>query len=516
MALRRQSERLIVVLRWLLLAAIALVLDDSGGPLALVLIPGAGFLYNLGALYVTSRPDLFRRYGMPAAYTTRALDLALVAAVPFATEPLGWPTYVLYLFPVLATGFVLAWPAGLVAAFVASGLSATLSAVSPHGVAAERLASEGLARALMLVLGALVAEFLARHFRREHEMQQGLDRLSALYRLGSSLGRNREPRAFLDLISELAIHYAGARQCSVVFTSPGVGRIGITASRAGAAVLKTPWPEGHDGRSAPGDWADHPSRERGGPEVRMSRGASDDEVRIEVPLIGESGSSGTLELALLGIEDSLSEIDKQALSIFATQASTALENASLVAQLERAAESDSLTGLLNKRTLFERLNVMLQRAREQGTVVSVLMLDLDGFKAYNDRFGHLAGDNALVAVADVLRKNTRGDDIRCRFGGDEFLLVLPLCEREHAARIADAIRRDTAALSLTPGGAEPLGLRLSIGIATFPADASTGAELLQAADDALLRDREVRRQRASASVGACLPEAVEGALGGGA
>lgn len=517
MALSRQSERLIVVLRWLLLAAIGLLLDESRGSLGLVLIPGLGFIYNLGALYVTSHSSLFRRYGLFTAYLTRGLDLALVTAVPFATESMGWPTHALYLFPVLATGFVLPWPLGLVAAAAATVVSSSLSLVLSPGESLLRAASDGLATALMLVLGALIAEFLGRQFRRERDMQRSLDRLSALYRLGSSLGGAREPRAFLGLVSELAIHYAGARQCSVMFTSPGVGRIGTTASRAGATVLKTPWPEGGERRSPPGGDAAGPVGGRGsGCEVRLTGGDGEDEVRVEVPLMGDGGSLGTLELALVGLEEALSETDKRAISIFATQATTALENASLVAQLERAAQTDSLTGLLNKRALFEQLNLALQRAREQATVVSVIMLDVDDFKAFNDKFGHLAGDNALSAIAEVLQKNTRADDIRCRFGGDEFLVVLPLCEREHAARIADGIRRDAAALSLSVGGVKVGGFGCSIGIAVFPTDASASAELLLEADFALLRDKQSRRQHTEARFSPFLPETGEGALGGAA
>lgn len=188
----------------------------------------------------------------------------------------------------------------------------------------------------------------------------------------------------------------------------------------------------------------------------------------------------------------------------------------LVAQLDWAAETDSLTGLLNKRALFERLNGAVHRVREQGTAVSMTTLDLDDVGAFNDQFGQLVADNVLSAVAEVLRTNTRADDVRCRFGGDEFVLVLPLCERDHAARIADTVRRDTAALWLNAGGIKATGLGVSIGTATFPADASTGAGLLREADFALLRDKRSRRQHAGTRLSTLSPQAGGGTVGGAA
>jgi diguanylate cyclase (GGDEF)-like protein/PAS domain S-box-containing protein len=170
-------------------------------------------------------------------------------------------------------------------------------------------------------------------------------------------------------------------------------------------------------------------------------------------------------------------------------------------QLRHQATSDSLTGLANHRRLFEVLHAEICRSKRTGREFSLLLLDLDGLKAINDRFGHLAGDQALCRLAKIMADCCRSIDTAARHGGDEFALVLPetgwVAATLVARRICDLLGED----------AEEPALSVSVGVASFPKDAGTIGTLLYAADRALYtmkgkRPTAVRAAHASDSVAA--------------
>jgi diguanylate cyclase (GGDEF)-like protein len=146
----------------------------------------------------------------------------------------------------------------------------------------------------------------------------------------------------------------------------------------------------------------------------------------------------------------------------------------------------------------------LDRARREGISTSLLMLDLDRFKLINDRFGHLAGDKFLLAVADTLRGEVRASDLVGRFGGEEFVVLLPHTTSDHAEAIAERIRSRVA------GAAVPLGVpnpaqagrgTVSIGVATSPVHGDTLNDVLEAADNALYQAKASGRNRTYLSAG---------------
>jgi diguanylate cyclase (GGDEF)-like protein len=160
-------------------------------------------------------------------------------------------------------------------------------------------------------------------------------------------------------------------------------------------------------------------------------------------------------------------------------------------QLRRAANSDPLTGLANRRVLWDRADYEIVRHRRTDSALVVLMLDLDGFKALNDRHGHAAGDRMLCMVARSLTRVLREQDTVARLGGDEFCVIAPDTDRpiELAKRVSAAVRGAT-------DGYE--SLRGSIGFAVFPDDGDSAEQLLELADARLLeakRRRPASRQR---------------------
>lgn len=175
------------------------------------------------------------------------------------------------------------------------------------------------------------------------------------------------------------------------------------------------------------------------------------------------------------------------LRTFANQALAAVSDAAHVDQLKELARLDSLTGALNRRALFERLDLELPRARRNGTAVTFVLYDLDQFKALNDAHGHPAGDAALRSFTRILERNVRGTDAVGRVGGDEFALVLVGADAGDTAAILDRI-----AVTL---GADPPAMgevRASYGTARAPDDGWTREELVDAADRRLY-DHKRRR-----------------------
>lgn len=161
---------------------------------------------------------------------------------------------------------------------------------------------------------------------------------------------------------------------------------------------------------------------------------------------------------------------------------------------ETGSVQDWLTGLYNYRFLEHALPRELHQARRIGYPLAAVFLDVDDFKAYNDRFGHAAGNDVLLAVADTVRGSIRESDLACRYGGEELVVVLPDTDRFGAFTVARRIIERLAALAIsTPASAGVV--TLSAGVAAFPADADQATELLRAADAALYRAKASGKNR---------------------
>jgi diguanylate cyclase (GGDEF)-like protein len=177
---------------------------------------------------------------------------------------------------------------------------------------------------------------------------------------------------------------------------------------------------------------------------------------------------------------------------------TVLDNARLFDQVRQLAVSDSLTGLANYRWLVQVLQAEIQRSQRSGRPFAILLLDLDHLKLINDRYGHLVGSRALCRLGRVLRVNCRAMDTAARYGGDEFVLVLPEAGADAAERVGQRIRE-----RLASDGEEPM-LSVSVGAASFPKDGANIEELLNAADRALYgMKRGHRPVRSLTHVAAC-------------
>jgi diguanylate cyclase (GGDEF)-like protein/putative nucleotidyltransferase with HDIG domain len=211
-------------------------------------------------------------------------------------------------------------------------------------------------------------------------------------------------------------------------------------------------------------------------------GADSSVPALLVPLEPDGvGMSGLLRVA--GVPAELPDADRDTLAILATQAAIALENTYLHQRALAQASTDGLTGLLNHRTFQVRLQEEVERAQRSDYSLALIMVDLDDFGSINNRYGHLAGDAALKAVATILNENTRNGDIAARYGGDEFAVILPEAAMGEALAIAERIHAEVATCRIAEGRIL-IRVNASLGVAALPDHATTREELVRVADQA--------------------------------
>jgi diguanylate cyclase (GGDEF)-like protein len=177
----------------------------------------------------------------------------------------------------------------------------------------------------------------------------------------------------------------------------------------------------------------------------------------------------------------------------AEQVSLVLANINLRSTLRELSIRDPLTGLFNRRYMEETLEQAISQATRRGSAMGLMMVDIDRFKEFNDRFGHDAGDSFLCAMARALSVGVRLDDVVCRFGGEEFVVVLPNTTMEMTCRRAEEISRAVGDIEVRHGDTLLPSTTVSIGIAAFPEHGGDWRVLLEAADLALYRAKEQGR-----------------------
>ncbi len=221
-----------------------------------------------------------------------------------------------------------------------------------------------------------------------------------------------------------------------------------------------------------------------------------------IPLVANGESIGILHLNHidpldLNLEkiknDSQAEHQVQIITTVAEHIALALSNLKLKETLRQQSIRDILTGLFNRRYMEETLARELRRAERENKPIGIIMFDIDHFKAFNDLVGHDGGDALLRELGQYLNKNTRGGDIVCRYGGEEFLIVLPNTDIASSSQYAEKLRQGVKKLSVHHMGTLLAKCTISLGVAAFPVNGTTSEMLLKAVDNALYRAKNEGR-----------------------
>ncbi len=291
-----------------------------------------------------------------------------------------------------------------------------------------------------------------------------------LVRRGSAGGDPEEvPR-----LSVVALHSTrGSLQKGMEF-SFGEGQAGLAAERKQVMVRK--------------DFEEHQLA-----SYQRSQVTSEPEYDIIAPMMAGGDTLGVLAISR---PDRHHDSERDVLEMIARVGALTWKNVQAYREKVVEAEVDKLTRIFNKGALLNRLGMALHRARSTGSKVSIFMFDLDKFKIYNDTNGHLAGDRLLTQLSQLVKETVRADDVFGRFGGEEFLLVMPNRSAAQAMIAAGTIRQRIEEFPFEGGATQPLGcVTISGGVSCFPDDASEQVELMQAADNALYKAKEGGRNQ---------------------
>jgi diguanylate cyclase (GGDEF)-like protein len=211
-----------------------------------------------------------------------------------------------------------------------------------------------------------------------------------------------------------------------------------------------------------------------------------------VPMMAQGETLGVLSLVRAG---GFADMERQSIQTITEQLSLALANIRLQDSLRNQSLRDPLTGLYNRRYMDEALAREVNHAARQKSALTVAMIDVDHFKRYNDTHGHEGGDALLAAFGRLLARQARAEDIVCRYGGEEFAIIMPGAEIADAGARLDAVRSEAARLHVELRGQALSRITMSAGLAAYPRDGSTGAALLAAADAALYAAKKGGRDR---------------------
>jgi diguanylate cyclase (GGDEF)-like protein len=240
-------------------------------------------------------------------------------------------------------------------------------------------------------------------------------------------------------------------------------------------------------------------------DARVLESDAPGEIRVEclasVPVMHRSQVVGVL-VCFNPSDQAVADLGR-VMSLLATTTSLAMDNARLSQSLQRVAITDDLTQVYNYRFLRTALRREMKRSARSRTPFTLLMVDVDHLKEYNDKFGHLRGSRVLRELARVLARRVRGMDLVAKYGGDEFTVILPETGRAGGQLVAERIRASVEAHHFPR--VNPGDITVSVGIALFPEDGIQPATLIAASDAALYAAKQSGRNRVAEATGLTLP-----------
>ena len=335
--------------------------------------------------------------------------------------------------------------------------------------------------------------------QRLHEgLDKKFDRFAAISELTKTMTGIRDYETLLQTILDKSADLLKAEQGSLMLVDHETENLHVEAKKGNNEDVpekhRINWGEGIAGKVAEFGEAILVENLEDDPRV-MQKNRQHYKTRsfVSVPLKIDDRIIGVLNLSDKMSGEVFDEEDLKLIQSFATQAAIVMERNVFYhrsEELKKLTITDSLTGLLNRRYLYERLKDEVARSERYNHHLSLLMLDLDGFKSCNDTFGHLFGDKMLKVIAEALQNTVRSMDIVARYGGDEFMVILPETAEALAIDIAERLRSNVEVKALLPQEAAdkvPHPLTASIGVVCYPDHGKTIELLLENVDKALYR-----------------------------
>ena len=364
----------------------------------------------------------------------------------------------------------------------------------------ERAAFDDDVQRLAEEIGQLTAVAIQRA-RAQDEVRQHADEQAAMLRVSQSIGRSLDQRQVFSEIIAAGLTLPGFEACQLELWRSETNQLEIAGtshipewwegSPAGTLISADLWPTTMSvitsiepvifGR----DSTQLTDYERDVLFVKDKTGTA-----LIVPIASAGQSFGTLTFYSRSVNAFGERHVRHGLNL-ANQAALAIERARVHERLEEQAVTDGLTGLLNHRALQERLNVEISRANREEKPLAVLMIDVDSFKEINDAFGHVAGDEVLREVSRTLRGCVRSTDYVGRYGGDEFMIILPGADAADALIAAERMIR-RAESTTVDAGAATLRIQFSVGFAVYPGDGIDPSGLITAADHSMYSAKHFR------------------------
>jgi diguanylate cyclase (GGDEF)-like protein len=217
---------------------------------------------------------------------------------------------------------------------------------------------------------------------------------------------------------------------------------------------------------------------------------------VTIPLKAKDKVVGAILVDNIFNKKPITKMDVRTLTMFGSQAGLAIENSRLFEETVYLSNTDWLTKLWNYGKFHQHLSAELERAKARETSLSLVMIDVDNFKNYNDTLGHMRGDEALKKIAEILMGKSRKCDIAARYGGEEFGIVMPNTSKENARLFAERLRNEVEKAFANEVEIDPARrLTISCGVATYPEDAGNKSELVSRADLALYEAKHAGKNR---------------------
>ncbi len=337
--------------------------------------------------------------------------------------------------------------------------------------------------------------------KREEEISKSLQDQQMLYDIGIMLTSSDREEDMLSTIIQYAMKLTDTPAGSIALYNEALGQMELVASHGFSDNFskRTKW------KVRKGGVSDHILNKG----TTVSIKDINSQIQVERPNIDSEGIKSLLATPLIaerktmGIlyvddfkEREFSKKDESIIGLLATQAAAAIEKMQILERTRKLAITDELTSLYNHRHFINLLQDELKRAKRYKRSLSVLLIDIDHFKHYNDTNGHLKGNDVLKEAAIVMLATVRNLDILARYGGEEFAVILPEADRQEAEGCAERIRSAIEKRAFCNENSQPLGkLTISIGYATFPDDAKMERSLINRADIALYKAKDSGRNR---------------------